>query len=48
MHFRARDSFSCAAGIRPEPVKRKRIGGDVAPDAALRVELETEKAAGLR
>ena len=31
-----------AAGIRPEPVKRKRT--DVSPDAALRVELEAEKA----
>jgi len=31
-----------AAGIRPEPVKRKRT--DVSPDAALRVELEVEKA----
>ena len=33
-----------AAGIRPEPVKRKRAAD--APDAALRMELETERAKG--
>ena len=34
-----------AAGIRPEPVKRKRAV-DVAPDAALRTELASERAKG--